>query len=530
MLIWQWGLIAACGVFAISLIVLVLRYLSLKKELKGDADVDADANDGSDGSGDNADAQGAVTQQESDSEKWLALLRQQKTICAQLLQELSKEDFQGRASLACWSIFIDVEIQILEQGIDNHNVMGLLQAFKKILDKIDKAQEIDALLKSLKVNQSVLRELNKILQRTGDKVFSQVNVTEDLNAQLDKLQAQLAKEAELDESLGLLRAEIASMFELAERLKRHLDKMKQTNATPEYLTALEDFIGSVDDSGFLDSVGTEMDDKVADLKQLAANQKIIIEDLKAQMRVMKGSDVEGHIGEYDIAMARLEKSLLESGRVIKRLEAKLENLQSIKHNLNIDLAKKDEALAKKSAELADSGELKGSDFYSVVNEELNTMSNMEDLLSQGGLTESSDAFATKQAGKIKELREMVSESELYVEVLERDLEKARVLRESLEQKLEHPDNLLSPDSQDSDLLLEKELEELENLREINDELEVERKRLTSQLYDGQSQTEEYTKLRKKVDDLDRKVDAVQMKYVEMEEKYLNAIMAGEDKV
>lgn len=519
MLIWQWGLVAACGVFAVSLVVLVLRYLSLKKALAGDAEVE--------GSDDEVGAQETVKQQESEREKWLALLQQQKTICAQLLQELAKDDFQGRASLACWSIFIDVEIQILEQGIENHNVMGLLQAFKKILNRIDKAQEIDALLKSLKVNQSVLRELNKVLQRTGDKVFSQVNVTGDLNAQLEKLQEQLAKEAELDESLGLLRSEIASMFELAERLKSHLDEVRQSNVDPEYLSALEGFIGSVDESGFLDSVGTEMDDKVADLKQLAASQRSIIEELKSQMREVKSGDSEGHIGEYDIAMARLEKSLLESGRVIKRLEAKLENLQNIKHNLNIDLAKKDEALAKKSAELA-SSDVKSGDFYSLVNEELNTMSNMEDLLSQGGLTESSDAFATKQAGKLKELREMVNESELYVEVLERDLEKARLLRESLEHKLENPEDLLNPEFQDGDLLLEKELEELENLREINDELEEERKRLISQLYDGQAQTEEYTRLRKKVDDLDSKVEAVQKNYVEMEEKYLNAIMAGED--
>ncbi|AEF53727.1 coiled-coil domain-containing protein [Marinomonas posidonica] len=521
MLVWQWGLIATSVMLAVVFVVLVVRYLSLRKQLNADeADNDEHHNEDND-------EPLTDSAQTFEKEQWLVLLKQQKLICGELLNKLEKEDFQGRASLSCWSIFLDVEMKIIEEGLDDVDVISLLSAFKNILDKIDKAQEIDALLKSLKVNQSVLRELNKIIQKTGDKIFNQVNITTDLNTQLDKLQAQLAKEAELDESLGLLRSEIASMFELAERLKRHLDDVKKSGVAPEYIEALEDFLGGVDESDFLNSVGSEMDDKVADLKQLAANQKAIIEELKMQMRQLKGDGNDRHIGEYDISIARLEKSLLESSRVIKRLESKLENLHNIKHNLNIDLVKRDEALAEKTAQLANSDPT-GNDIYSVIDEELSTMRNMEDLLSQGGLTEASDAFATEQASKIKELRQMVNDSELYVEVLERDLEKARVLRESLEYKLSHPESLTNPEFQDSDVLLEKELDELENLREINDELEAERKRLTTELYDGQAQTEEFSKLRHKVDELDKKIDSVQQSYVEMEEKYLNAMMAGED--
>ncbi|MCW4628551.1 hypothetical protein [Marinomonas rhodophyticola] len=64
---------------------------------------------------------------------------------------------------------------------------------------------MDELLKSLKVNQSLLRELNKVIQKAGEKVFAQVTITSELNIQLSELQSQLAKEAELDESLALLR-------------------------------------------------------------------------------------------------------------------------------------------------------------------------------------------------------------------------------------------------------------------------------------------------------------------------------------
>ena len=88
---------------------------------------------------------------------------------------------------------------------------------------------------------------------------------------------------------------------------------------------------------------------MSDLKQLAAHQKAIMAELKEQVRkVRAGQDGDGkHVGVYDIYIVRLEKALLESGRVVKRLEKKLESLQTIKYNLNIDVIKRDEALKQK---------------------------------------------------------------------------------------------------------------------------------------------------------------------------------------
>jgi hypothetical protein len=190
------------------------------------------------------------------------------------------------------------------------------------------------------------------------------------------------------------------------------------------------------------------------------------------------------------------------------------------------LRQKKAQLEKQGADLT-----QGMDIYGVFDEERNTMKKMEDLLHQDSFTEESDAFASEQASKLSSLRLMVNESELYVEMLEMDLEKAQVLRESLEHKLLHPDSVMETANDESlkmDVLINKDLEEIENLHEINNELEAERKRLEVDLYDVQVQSEEFTKLQGKIDELDGKIESVQKNYVEMEERYLAALMAKED--
>jgi len=529
MLIWQWGLIASSGIFLVAFAFVLLRYLALKKTASKIGAIPGDKS--------NKLKQGQEEVPAEEKDQWLILLRRQRSICTQLLEGGGKSDLQGRGALSCWAIFLDIEMHIIEQSVPNSKVIGLLAAFKGILDKIDHAQEIDEILKSLKVNQFLLRELNKVIQKAGDKVSTQVNITSELNLQFEKLQGQLAKEAELDASLALLRAEMASMCEFAERLKLHLSEVKQEGDNALYVDALESFLSGVDEPVFLHSVRSELDDKVADFKQLNSYQKAIITDLKEQVRKVK-VDHEGdekHIGVYDIYIVRLEKTLLESSRVIKRLQGKLEGLQAISYNLNIDVIKRDKALKWKKALLEKQGEggAQGIDVYGAFDEELDAMKSLEDLLYQDSFTETSDAFASEQTSKLSALRLMVSESELYVEMLENDLEKAQLLRESLEHKLLHPDvsvEIASNGAAETDVVDSKDLEEIENLQEINDELEMEHKRLEAALSDGQAQSEEFIKLQGKIEELDVKIDSVQKNYIEMEERYLTALMSKEDGV
>lgn len=522
MLIWQWGLILSSVVLCVMLAFMLTRYISLKKMA---ADTSVISND--------AASQKTIDTQNispDDKAQWLSLLEQQKNICSQLLSELSAKDFSGRASLSCWAIFLEIEIRIIERSVPNSEIAALLEAFKSILYKVDRAEEIDGLLKSLKVNQSLLRELNKVIQKAGDKVFAQVSITSDLNRQLDKLQSQLAVEVQLDESLALLRAEMASMYELFERLKLHLVDLREEGEDEDahYINALEQFLDGSEQSDFLHSVRSELDDKIIDLKQLAADQKSIIEALKEEVRNAK-LDTEGgikHLGEYDISIARLEKSLLESSRVVKRLEQKLQNLQVIKHNLKIDVSKRDEALKQKKALLQNnSSSVQSVDIRDVFDEERDAMQNMEDLLYQGDFTEETDAFSAEQASKLSALRLMVNESELYVEMLENDLEKQRLLREELEKKLKSPsDTGVHTSSGAHSELNSQDMEELENLKEINAELEEEQKRLASKLQDAQDLSQDAADLEKKIAELDEKIASTQKQYIEMEERYLAALM------
>ncbi|ETX10112.1 hypothetical protein MUS1_04590 [Marinomonas ushuaiensis DSM 15871] len=526
MLLWQWALIASSVFFFLVFMLVFFRYLSVRK-----AAVDL----GATLSTDDSDGDELLGVSSEEKEQWLVLLRQQKKICVELLKGSPNSDFQGKASLSCWSIFLDVEIHIIEHSVPDSKVLALLEAFKKILAKIDRAQEIDELFKSLKVNQSLLDELNGVIQQVEDKASSQVDTRSELNDHLNEIQEQLAQEPELDQSLAALRAEMASMCEFSERLKLHLDEVKEEGESSAYADTLSAFLNETDQSIFLDSMSLELDDKVLDLKQLAAYQKNIIVDLKEQVRNAKDSQKdEKHVGIYDVFIVRLEKSLLESGRVVKRLERKLESLQTIKYNLNIDIAKRDKALKTKEA-LLEVGEneeraAQGIDIYGVFDAERSTMKNMEDLLHQESFTEETDAFANEQSSKLGALRLMVNESELYVEMLERDLDKAHVLRESLERRLLDTNELAEVSIDDSFTAMEhRDLEEIENLREVNEELEAERKRLDAELRDGVTQSEELIELQKKVDELDDKIANIQEQYVEMEERYLTALMSKEDK-
>lgn len=522
MLIWQWGLIILSVALSVILAFVLVRYISIRKLATA--------------SGATSNASSKNTEVDlhevSPDEKtqWLSLLEQQKNICVNLLAELPANDFSGRAALSCWAIFLEIEMHIVEQATPNAKISPLLEAFKSILHKVSRAEEIDGLLKSLKVNQSLLRELNKVIQKAGEKVFAQVNATTELNNQLNKLQDQLSVEVALDKRLAALRAEMASMYEFFERLKLHLVDLQSEDENQDelYITALEQFLNGSTQSDFLHSVRSELDDKVTDLKQLADDQKSIIADLKSQIKNVK-LDNQGdikHLGEYDILLARLEKSLLESSKVVKRLEKKLEDLQVIKHNLNIDVSKRDEALKKKHALLKSSeSDNQPIDIRDVFDEERHTMQNMEDLLYQGSFTEESDEFLSDQAAKLSVLRLMVNESELYVEMLENDLEKQRLLREELEKKLQsssgedtHTSSVMHSE------LNSQDMEELENLKEINAELAEEQSRLASKLQDTQDVSQDAAELKKKITELDEKIASTQKYYIEMEERYLAALM------
>lgn len=455
--------------------------------------------------------------------KWLELLDEQIIICEQLLAEQEAISGEEDLTLQCWATYLRIERALIEQGASDQELEPMLEDFQFVVDRLKYAQEVDLLLKQLAVSNDLLKQLNKVVQRTGEAVFEQMNITSNLNMRLDKLQSRLTAEHELDLQLSLVRAEIASMLELGERLKQDVEQTKNRSDTQEYLDALSSFIDSLSETDFIDSMRDELDYKLTELRNLSDYQADVIQELKQQLVTVKGGKAGNQqANQYEIAFARLEKALLESNRVIKSLEQKLDSLQTVRYNLTVDIRKREDIIKRKTNELSNAnGEKERVNIHDVMAQEQVAMQNLVAMVDAAPLTPEYEQFSIKQSSKIEQLQQMVRESELYVEVLEKDLNQAKEQQDLLQARLN--DELDESDTQ----MTSTELEEIENLKEINEELESELVRLQNELQQRGGDSAELDALKEKISDLDTKIDTVQTNYVAMEERYLNALMDKE---
>ncbi|WCN12166.1 hypothetical protein GV054_03640 [Marinomonas mediterranea] len=528
MSVMSWLLIGAAAFFAITCLVSVGWYLYVRRQVRSheSGSSDSEINDDSEtsdvaGGASNANA-------EKDRDVWLSLLVEQSEVCQTLIEQYGQNSPHEKAILTCWQTFLDVEITLLSNHHKIQETERLLDAFAPLVERLMDAQDVEMMLRKLSVNTKLLKQINKIVQKTGDQVFEQMNVTSNLNLQLEKAQAKLLNETELDQELAELRAEIASMYDLAERLKRE-SALETAAHSDEYHLALDDFLDGALGNDFLAPMADEMDHKINDLKHLADYQADAIADLKKQLKEVKERKDKGkHIDTADIAVARMEKAMLENNKVIKSLENKLLSVQTIKHNLNVDVRRREAELLHKDAMLKEKQRARsgGDEWRDVIEQEYSAMSNMEKLLSDIPLTDESQEFHTEQGGKVGELRAMVRESELYVEMLESDLDKLKEKKESLEETLAAALRGEKVDIQSANNEA-KAREEVENLREINSELSREQQKLVRELDALGKDDEETAKLKDMIIDLDQKIETVQAQYVAMEEKYLNAMMSQE---
>lgn len=447
-------------------------------------------------------------------EDWLDFIDKQIELCHELMTSSGQTD-QDDMILRCWLAFLEIEKHVIEQN--SVPLEPLLEKFEFVLESLKQAQAIDELLKQLSVSNTLLNELNKIVQKTGETVFSKTNVTSELSQQLDKLQAQLQKESQLDAQLAEVRAELASMYELAERLKTSPTAGKEMDE--EYMGALSDFLGSASSDQFLTPIKTELDDKVQELQHLAEYRGQVIKELKGKLKSKRGSSVNHDpLTEYDIAFAKLEKNLLESNKVIKALEHKLESLQTIKYNLNVDVRKREEELKLKDAKLKATSGGARKNAQDAIAREQSSVDALAGFMDKVPLSSEFNEFEQEQTQKLAQLQLLVNESELYVNVLERDLEKEKEEHEQLVARLENR-------STEDMTISEQELEELANLREINAELEEEKIELIDQLSQTSGDSQDSLALQQKIKELDMKIETIQANYVNMEERYLNSLMS-----
>ncbi|RDL42640.1 hypothetical protein DN730_18535 [Marinomonas piezotolerans] len=508
------GLIALLLLSVVAFVVTIGWYFRVRKGMTPEAESDSKEQEELA----NEDAVGVEddVQSETSENAWVELIDHQIAICTRLLNDresLGEEDL----ALQCWQTFLTIERELIAQN--EYEASSYLERFEFVLNRLRHAQEIDALLKQLSVSNDLLKKINLVIQKTGDRAFEQMNKTAELNLKLDKQQVKLAAEANVDKELAEVRAELAAMYELGERAKGHTDDQSDEN----YLKALSDLLGEASSDAFLAPMRTELDDKVAELQYLADYRAEAIKELKARIKEKRSSGKgknQNTLTEYDIAFVRYEKSLLESNKVIKLLESQLDSLQTIKYNLNIDVRKRDEELRLKDEQLKLGKNSVTITAQEAINREQSSVDVIAQFIDKVPLTGEYTEFEEQQSEKLMSLKALVDESELYVNVLERDLDKA---------KHEH-DELLARIEQVRDeggelSLSSNELEEIENLKEINHELTEEKARLMEELKQGEGDLQDIAALQSKIEDLDAKIETVQSNYVNMEERYLNSLMS-----
>lgn len=505
-----WMLISASGISALLLLISGGMYWHAKRQLHP-----SETNSESGPDVDVA-AQVSVSNDAADERAlWLELLDQQLAFCAEQLEQQQEVD-EDDLVLRCWSTFLEIERLIISQ--EGMQIEEHLGKFEFVLERIKHAQEVDALLKKLTVSNQLLKQLNKIAQKTGESVFEQMNITANLNLKLDQLQEKLLQEVSLDEALAEVRAELASLYEFGEQLQQSMVSKDQHDE--DYMNMLSDFLGSVSLDNVLTPIKSELDEKVDELQHLADYRTQVIAELKARLKTLR-STADGnhdHIAECDIAFARFEKSLLESNKVIKALEQKLDSLQTIKYNLSVDVRKREEALKVKDAKLRAKGVEAKMKAQAAIAREQNSVNAIVDFMDKVPLSPEFSEFEAQQNEKLATLQLLLNESELYVNILERDLEKEKLEHEQLLARLEQqPSAPLE--------LSDQELEELRNLREVNSELESEKIHLLEQLSHTTEDNEAVQELQQKIKELDMKIETVQINYVSMEERYLNSLMS-----
>lgn len=203
-------LVIATGVSAVMLLASIWWYWRTKRNLSSVSEDEegVDVPDSNEESLVETVAPDAV-QGPSQKERWLELLAQQSALCEELI-EGQKDSGDDALTLQCWQTFLDIERDLVEH--DSTNVADYLNKFEFVLERLKQAQEIDALLKRLSVSNQLLKQLNKVIQKTGDAAFEQMNKTAQLNLQLDQLQNSLQREVALDQELAEIRAELASLM------------------------------------------------------------------------------------------------------------------------------------------------------------------------------------------------------------------------------------------------------------------------------------------------------------------------------
>lgn len=509
-----WSLAALAVFLLLTLIVTLVIYFRREKVAKEDQ-VEQDDNQNSPQTANGVDVQACLNE-----------LKHQKEIVEKFIIDCDPEDKKRHMLFECWSLFLDVEYAIISTQSMTADIDTALEKFTHLTDDVGFAQSMDVLVKQISAQKKLSDNMIKEIEEKNKMLMLKTETSSLLNDKLEALRAELSEEMEVDQALLDIRLELATLW----RLESHIKEQLATNSNemtdgvePEYQNLLESFLEDSNIEDFMAPIQDEYQGKLEQLKAMADYQKTVIAELKSAVKEVNGKD-GGNSLNYDVALARLEKTFADKKDILHKLEAKLDSLQAIKQSLTLDFQKQDALVTAKTEELKSQDsineEVEKSAMQSILEQQQTSVQAMEDLFDQAPLVQASEQLIKEQSSKIESIKKMVDESELFVELLEQDLDKEQKIQDDMQLRLaelsEKLVNISNTSVSDS---------EVERLKEENEELEAEIRVMEKELVShSDAPNEEIEKLKTQVAELDEKITKMKADYAQMEEKYLSALL------
>lgn len=361
----------------------------------------------------------------------------------------------------------------------------------------------DELNRSISDMQSEFYQTAELLISKESLLNNQKSLNDDISRSIDRAQKRVdqLKVKQIEEKR--LEIEINDLKKKTSALKAHQVGRSDNVVNFEYQWNVEDKEEKpANSSSYL---------QIAALNGLSNRQKVVIEQLKAEIKkASKNDNVNNSIANQKMAIQKLERVSFESKTLITQLEEELK-LSSISiDSLKQDISYKDLKLAELEQQLTQSNETAIGNLQSLTANKKETFGSLREEL-DSEMKKSPSKNLTEQDKDAKTLERLLLESETCVTLLAQELELAEETNEQLKTTL-------------SKRLVTENSKNLDKQRALNKELSNATTMLKQKLMSETSNLE-YQALRAEYNKKSLECDRIQLAYSDLEKKYLRAIDA-----
>ncbi|WP_417553572.1 hypothetical protein [Marinomonas fungiae] len=421
------------------------------------------------------------------------------------LRESNNLDHVTRVKI--WGTLVKAERAIVLNE-ENHQPQSILNRFMaSIIHTLEaiKSKQLNThtLTKALKDIDDEFIQASELLISKEELIHNQRDLHLELHKSIDYSEQKLKKLSDKFKELERLKLELKRQQQQIDKLEKHTgsdDKYVTTQPPKEHET--------------LPHHSTR---HLHQLERLSKRQQAIIEHLQAQLKDSDHSKNDQQEQESQhMALNRIERLSEESKSLISQLQMELDDANLSINSLKQDISVKDKQLEAMDAQIkaAEGGVLE--EFQALSSNKRQTI---EALLDDFESIKSDAQAATQpfsqQEKEVRNLEQILKESETCVQLLAQELENAEAenstLREQIESSL-----TLNPVSQTS------EKAELNALREENHELVKQVHEMKEQLINQVSDSSEKA-LRNQYNKKSLELDRLQLAYSDLERKYLGTL-------